>query len=121
MKINYTDIGKRIRKARNKKGLTQGELAEMANVSSTHISHIENGATKLGLPTIVDIANALDITVDRLLCDSIPTAKHEFKNELSELYEHCSAQELRYLAELIPTALAAFRHANETHNSFTED
>ena len=121
MEINYTDIGKRVRKARKKKGLTQGQLAEMVDVSPTHISHIENGATKLGLPTIVDIANALDVTVDRLLCDSIPSAKQEFKNEISELFELFSAAELRYLAELIPSAVAAFRHAQDTQNSFTED
>ena len=118
MEINYQAIGLRIQKARKKKKLTQGELAEIVDVTATHISHIENGATKLGLPTIVDIANALDTTVDRLLCDSLRTASQEYKNELYGVLEKCSHQELIYLEGLIPYALAAFhkaQHSPATH------
>lgn len=120
MEINYKAIGLRIKKARKKKKLTQGALAEMVEVTPTHISHIENGATKLGLPTIVDIANALDTTVDRLLCDSLGTASQEYKSELSDLLEKCSHQELIYLEELIPHALAAFQKAENSPTKHKE-
>ncbi|MCR4935334.1 MAG: hypothetical protein K5990_02470 [Oscillospiraceae bacterium] len=31
-------------------------------------NHIERGGTKLGLPTLVNVANTLRVTVDDLLC-----------------------------------------------------
>ncbi|MEG2350774.1 MAG: helix-turn-helix transcriptional regulator, partial [Hungatella sp.] len=45
MKINYLDIGKRLRSARLAKGISQEKLAESVGVGTTHISHIETGNT----------------------------------------------------------------------------
>ena len=64
-------IGVRVRRYRKEKGLTQQTLAELSNQEPSNISHIERGATKLSLPTLVSIANALGVTADQLLCDSI--------------------------------------------------
>ena len=71
MELDYTAIGIRIRRFRKERGITQQVLAEMSGQEPSNISHIERGATKLGLPTIVSIANALEVTVDDLLCDSL--------------------------------------------------
>ena len=54
--MDYTAIGKRIRAKRKQKDLSQEELAEMVNISTVHMSHIETGYTKLSLPVLVDIA-----------------------------------------------------------------
>ncbi len=61
--LNYEMIGKRIRAERIKKGWQQAELAFRSDVTSAHLSHIETGKTKLALPTIVKIANALSVSV----------------------------------------------------------
>lgn len=68
--LDYKAIGIRIRRYRKEFGLTQQALAEMSNQEPSNISHIERGATKLSLPTIVSISNALGTTVDDLLCDA---------------------------------------------------
>ena len=44
-----------------------------------------------------DIANALDTTVDRLLCDCINNSINEYSRELSELISDCSPIEMRFL------------------------
>lgn len=67
MELDYQEIGRNIRHYRQKKGLNQKELAELINVSDQHISHIENAHTKLGLPTLVAIANVLEIDCNSLL------------------------------------------------------
>ena len=41
------------------------------NLTREQYSNIETGNTKLSLPTIVQIANALSVTVDKLLCDNV--------------------------------------------------
>ena len=71
MHINYKDIGNKIRYERKKQNITQEKLAELCNISIPHMSNIENANTKVSLPVLVDIANALNCTVDNLLCNSL--------------------------------------------------
>ena len=47
--IDYKAIGRRIRAARERKGLKQHNLAALAEVAATNISHIERGAAKVSL------------------------------------------------------------------------
>ena len=47
--MDYYKIGQKIRKIRKAHGLSQEELAEKVNISTTHMSHIETGNTKLSL------------------------------------------------------------------------
>ena len=57
MELDYKAIGKRIKIARIKADLTQEALAEKASLSTTHMSNIETGNSKLSLPTIVSLAD----------------------------------------------------------------
>ena len=61
MELDYQAIGVRIRRLRKERGLTQQTLAEMSGQEPSNISHIERGATKLSLPTLVSVANALEV------------------------------------------------------------
>ena len=63
--IDYKGIGKRIKAARRKKGLNQKSLAMLADIAPTNLSHIERGATKVSLPTLVKIANSLGVSIGR--------------------------------------------------------
>ena len=97
MELNYQAVGMRIRRFRKEQGLTQQMLAELSSQEPSNISHIERGATKLGLPTIVNIANALGVTVDDLLCDSLEESRAVFEREAAELLSDCSHWELRVI------------------------
>lgn len=65
--MNYVEIGRRIRKYRKQQNLSQEELAEKIGISTTHMSHIETGSTKLSLPVLVDLAVNLNVKTDSLL------------------------------------------------------
>lgn len=80
MDLDYREIGRNIRYYRLKKGLNQRELAELVHVSDQHISHIENAHTKLGLPTLVAIANALETDCNSLLGDSLTGSRKVILN-----------------------------------------
>lgn len=97
MELDYQAIGIRIRRLRKAQGLTQQTLAEMSHQEPSNISHIERGATKLSLPTIVNIANALGVTVDTLLCDSLVESQAVFEREAMELLSDCTHQELKII------------------------
>ncbi|CUX12950.1 helix-turn-helix domain-containing protein [Clostridium sp. C105KSO13] len=57
--MNYYEIGHRIRKYRKALNLTQEQLAYKVEISTTHISHVESGNTKLSLPLLVKLAKEL--------------------------------------------------------------
>ena len=83
MELDYKAIGKRIKIARIKADLTQERLAEMVEISPTHMSNIETGTTRVSLSAIVSLANALSVTVDDLLCDSVVKAKVQFEKDIA--------------------------------------
>ncbi len=99
MELDYKAIGTRIRRIRKEHGYTQQTLAEISNQEPSNISHIERGATKLSLPTIVNIANALGVTVDELLCDSLSSDSKSFIKIASDLLSDCSHRERRIITE----------------------
>lgn len=101
LEIDYKAIGARIKAARVNKGITQGAIAKMAGLSTPHISNIETGNTKLGLPTIIHLANVLGVSVDELLCDNIQRSEAIYSNELSELLTGCTVDELHIIAEIV--------------------
>ena len=115
MEIDYQAIGTRIRRLRKAQGLTQQTLAELSDQEPSNISHIERGATKLSLPTLVSLANALNVTADQLLCDSLPASQSVFQREAEHLLADCSHSELQIITETIRTlkdSLRRTRHAS---------
>ena len=67
----YPSIGEKIRKYRKAKGMTQDKLAEKTDLSTNHLGAIERAEKNLTLANLINIANALDVTADMLLCDEI--------------------------------------------------
>ena len=91
---NYKLIGIRIKNQRLRMKLTQEKLSELADVSVQHLSKIETGNTKLSLPCLIAISNALDTTVDRLLMDNVPQAKSDLLKEVESVFSDCSHDEI---------------------------
>ena len=67
--MDLTSIGRNIRKYRKEKGMMQDTLAEMTDLSANYIGMIKRGEKIPALPTLIKIANALEISADPLLCD----------------------------------------------------
>ena len=65
--MNIVEIGKYIRKLRNRRGLTQGELAVYLNVSDKTISKWESGKGLPEIETLLNLSDFFSITVDDLL------------------------------------------------------
>jgi len=91
--LDYEVLGKRIKAARLDAGYTQEVLAERADLSTDHISHIETANTKLSLPAIVAIANALGIGVDKLLSDTVYQSKAHLADEVADLFADTTSDE----------------------------
>ena len=67
-------VGQRIKTAREKKNMTQEDLAALVDISPTHVSVIERGSKIPRLDTFVAIANVLEVSADSLLVDVVDHA-----------------------------------------------
>ena len=107
--IDYEIIGKRIKEFRKQKKWTQETLAERAGVEPSNISHIERAATKLSLPTLIRIANALEVTLDELVYHNLKKSAHIFASCIEELLFDCTPDELSAICEVIKTTKTVLR------------
>ena len=101
MSVDYKDMGKRIREFRESKHMTQAALSELAGIEPSNLSHIERAATKVSLPTLINIANALEVSLDELVCGSLIKSEHIAVRQLNELLSDCTPDELQAVIEMV--------------------
>ena len=112
MEIDYKAIGQRIKIARIKKGITQEAVADLIDITPAHMSNVETGKTKVSLPTLIEIANALSVS------DNVLASQNIFKGEAKEIFEDCDEYEIRFLVDLLKCAKSAIRRDREVRNQF---
>lgn len=61
------DLGVHIRQMRERKSISQQNLADMCNMPKTSIGRIERGEVAVTIRTLIKIANALEIDPKELL------------------------------------------------------
>lgn len=113
MQLDYAALGKRIKEKRKSLNLTQAQLSEKAEIEPTTLSHIERAATKVSLPTLIMIANALNASLDELVFDSLIKSKHIKIERINELLSDCTGSELKALNEILSTAKTVLRNYNQ--------
>ena len=69
--VNFRSLGLNVRRFREEKGWSAEKLSILSGVSKSHINNIESANSKPSLEVLVKIANALNISVDVLLCESL--------------------------------------------------
>ena len=67
--MDFSSIGVNIKKYRLEAKMSQSKLAEKSGISTKYVSALERSEKPPSLETLVNIANALNITADMLLCD----------------------------------------------------
>jgi transcriptional regulator with XRE-family HTH domain len=59
-------LGRRLCELREKRGLSQTQLADMAEIERAHLSQIENGAVAARIDTLYAISKALEMTLEEM-------------------------------------------------------
>ena len=62
----------------------------MADVNTSHISNIENNRVKVSLSTLVQICNALNVTVDYILSEEYKEPSTAIEQEILHELKLCS-------------------------------
>ena len=98
-------VGRRIKEAREKRHLTQEELAARIDISPTHVSVIERGTKIPRLDTFVAIANALEVSGYALLLDVVDHAAESQASDLSAALEGLPWEEKRRILKVVRTLM----------------
>lgn len=98
-------VGQRIKTAREKKNMTQEDLAALVDISPTHVSVIERGSKIPRLDTFVAIANVLEVSADSLLVDVVDHATKSVASELSAAIEDLPRDEKMRVLKVISALL----------------
>ncbi len=69
------NLGKRIKNARFKAGLTQKEVAQKSGVTASFLSQLEKSKAVPSLKSLQNIAQSLDIRVSQLLYEDVSSLK----------------------------------------------
>ena len=94
-------LGERIYRLRANRNMTQEQLAEKVNISTTHMSHIETANTKLSLPVLVNIAEALSVQTDALLYDTPRFSKTVASEHIQNLLDSCTTEQLYVIIDTL--------------------
>ena len=101
MALNYESIGKRIKRYRMDKKMSQEELGNVIHITGRHVSNIETGAKSPSLELLVLIANALDVSSDDLLTDSLKHSSSPVGTEIHDLLLDCNNDEKAILTKTV--------------------
>lgn len=118
MATDYKALGKRISNARKQAGITQEALGEQLNMTRKHISVIESAIKRPSLDALVDIANALDVSTDDLLVDSLMHSTSTSNSEIHRLLLDCNEIEQEILTRMVREmkAIAYTSYTGELQN-----
>ena len=93
------DIGVRVRRRREVLGCTREQIAERANISVQFLFDIEKGKKSMTAMTIVNLAEALSVSIDFLL---LGMEKNDERPGLEEKKERQSTKWEQMFSLLVP-------------------
>ena len=93
MAVDFTIVGKRIKEARKKKGLTQEQLVEQMGVSIAYLSKIETGKIHINLERLSQICNILDVTEGEILNGVSNKSDIYLNSEFSAILKKCNPKQ----------------------------
>lgn len=85
MKLDYTEIGRRIARRRKELGLKQAQVCEMADLSDKYLSCIERATSIPSTEVIMRLAIALDTTPDEFLVGTARYPDEEWRSVADSL------------------------------------
>ena len=75
--VDFIQIGKRLRESRLDRHYTQEQLAEMADLSSSFVGHIERAEKIPAINTVAKLSKCLNISLDYLIFGTIVSCDKE--------------------------------------------
>ena len=98
--MNLKNIGENVKKLRLANGLTQAQLAEIADISTVHMSHIETGSVAMSLESLIRISNGLGTTPDSILLGEYKISTTGAGTIITDYLKNLTSDENRLIIEI---------------------
>ena len=95
------EIGSRIKQARQNKHMSQMDLAEASNLSTSFISNVEMGRQSMNVRALIAISDALGVSTDWLLRNDTQAALNISSEELYKELQDCNPKEREAILRIV--------------------
>lgn len=100
-------LGQKIKRLRQKNGLTQEQLAEKIDIATRTLCGIENGENFLTATTLEKILNAFDITSSELFAFNHIKPQQDLKDEMiSDIQKLNNREQIETLYKIIKATIS---------------
>lgn len=89
-------IGQVIKYARIENGFSQEQLAELIDITPTHLKHIESGHRKPSIEVFFKLLNTLEVSAERLNNQK----QNNVPCELAEIFCKCTPKEIKLIENI---------------------
>lgn len=96
-----TALREAIRNERKNKRITQEELAEMLEVSPTHVKHIESGHRKPPIEILFGLAKILNISLDGVVFPKNETPHDATRGKIERLLDVSDEASLQFILSVL--------------------
>jgi transcriptional regulator with XRE-family HTH domain len=103
-RVNYGEVGDRIRIGREEFGISREKFAELLNLSPFFVGQIERGERKMSINTLINISQCLHISIDYLFFEQ-ENINNNNNNILYSLLNRCSEKEINVIEAMIKLIL----------------
>ncbi len=94
-------LGSKVKKARIAKGFTQEYVSEHINISADLLRNIENSRNIGSIPTLINLCNLLDITLNDLFIDFLNNSNSNIDANLYDFLNQISVEDKELLKKII--------------------
>ena len=103
--MNTQIIGKNIKSIRKSRNLTQANLSEIVDISKNYLCDIERGTKSPSFKTVLKIADALEVDINRITGDTTIVGKQENLSDLSKRLLDLPDIEYRRIVKIFRTII----------------
>ena len=104
MALDRGILGNQIRESRIENQISQEQLAELVNITPTHLKHLESEHRKPSIEVLVSLMEVLHFSFDGLVFP-VPTERERRSQEIEILLKACSDQQLEIILDVTRSLL----------------
>ena len=110
--LDFSMMGKRIKRRRKELNITQNQFAEMLQISNNHLATIENGKGHASIELFCKICDTLDVSPDYLLLGQLHP--NDVPLNLQNMLQLCNDDDLAIIQNLVEFLISR-------HNKYPSD
>lgn len=107
-------FGRRVREQRKQKGWTIETLAACVGVSTNYMGDLERGVKSPSLGTFIRIVEALNISADILIRDTVAPASHIADDEIGKMMKNLTPEQKKAAVDILNAYQSICETAHKT-------